>query len=230
MDFIQSNNRNQLEMMSLESMISQENPVRLIDAFAEKLELEKLGFTIAKLNTQGRPAFDSRVFLKIYFYGYVNGLRSSRKLEKECNRNIEMQWLTGKLTPNYHSIADFRKVNPDALRRTFKLFVSFLKDADLIAGEVVAIDGTKVRAHNSKKNNFNPKKIERHIDYIEKKTDEYLTQLDEFDKVEQAEKISDVNEKIERLKDNKIKYEALGDIMEDKNLTQISTTDPDSRA
>ncbi len=230
MDFIQSHNRNQLEMMSLESMISQENQVRLIDAFAEKLDLERLGFAIAKLNTQGRPAFDSRVFLKIYFYGYVNGLRSSRKLEKECNRNIEMQWLTGKLTPNYHTIADFRKVNPDALRRTFKLFVSFLKDADLIAGELVAVDGTKLRAHNSKKNNFNPKKIERHIDYIEKKTDEYLKQLDEFDKVEQAEKISEVREKIERLKDSKIKYEALGDIMEDKNLTQISTTDHDSRA
>lgn len=217
-------------MISLESMISQENPVRLIDAFAEKLDLEKLGFTIAKLNTQGRPSFDSRVFLKIYFYGYVNGLRSSRKLERECTRNIEMQWLTGKLMPNYHTIADFRKDNPDALRRTFKLFVSFLKDADLIAGEVVAIDGTKVRAHNSKKNNFNPKKIERHLEYIEKRTNEYLTQLDEFDKVEQAEKIRDVKKKIVRLKDNKIKYEALGDLMEDKNIVQISTTDPDSRA
>ena len=174
MHFIQPSDRHQLEMVSLESAIGPENVVRLIDAFAEKLDLKRLGFTIRNLNDQGRPAFESRVFVKLYFYGYMNGLRSSRALEKDCVRNIEVQWLIGRLTPNYHTIADFRKDNPKALRQTFRLFVSFLKNADLIDGTIIAIDGTKVRAHNGKKNNFNPKKIERHLNYIDEKTNEYL--------------------------------------------------------
>ncbi|MEM0576711.1 transposase [Flavobacterium polysaccharolyticum] len=95
--------------------------------------------------------FESKVFLKLYLYGYLNGLRSSRKLEKESIRNIQLQWLLCGIVPNYHSISDFRKHNPSGLKKMFKLFVSFLKDADLIAGETIAIDGTKSRAHNSKK-------------------------------------------------------------------------------
>ena len=110
------------------------------------------------------------MFLKIYLYGYLNGLRSSRKLEKECVRNIELQWLLCGIVPNYHSISDFRKQNPTGLKKLFKLFVSLLKDADLIAGETIAIDGTKSRAHNSKKANFNQKKIDKHLAYIEEKT------------------------------------------------------------
>jgi radical SAM protein with 4Fe4S-binding SPASM domain len=217
-------------MLSLESAIGAENTVRLIDAFADHLDLKRLGFAVRDLNEQGRPAFDSRVFVKLYFYGYMNGLRSSRALEKECQRNIEVQWLIGRLTPNYHTIADFRKDNPKALRHTFRLFVSFLKDAELIEGKTIAIDGTKVRAHNGKKNNFNPKKIERHLKYIDEKTNEYLGMLDEMDRKEQPDKVKDIQEKIQRLKSNKIKYEALGDYMEDNQEVQVSTTDPDSRA
>jgi transposase len=118
------------------------------------------------------------LFLKIYLYGYLNGLRSSRKLEKECVRNIELQWLLEAICPNYHSISDFNKANPTGLKKLFKLFVSFLKDADLVAGETIAIDGTKSRAHNSKKANFNQKKIYKHLAHIEKRTQEYLTQLE----------------------------------------------------
>ena len=98
--------------------------MRLIDAFADQLDLKRLGFVVKELKKEGRPAYDSRVFLKLYFYGYLNALRSSRRLESECSRNTELQWLLGGLTPNYHSIADFRKDNPKALRNTFKLFVS----------------------------------------------------------------------------------------------------------
>ena len=112
------------------------------------------------------------MFLKLYLYGYLNGIRSSRKLEKECFRNIEVQWLLEDIRPNYHSIADFRKDNPKALKQLFKLFVSFLKDAELIAGEIIAIDGTKSRAHNGKKSNFNQKKIDKHKEYIEGKSQE----------------------------------------------------------
>ena len=159
-------------MSSLESMVDQDNPVRLIDAFVDQLDLVKLKFLVRELKKEGRPAFESVVFLKLYFYGYLNGLRSSRRLERECCRNTELQWLLGGLRPNYHTIADFRKHNPTALRNTFKLFVLFLKDSQLVNGRTVAVDGTKVRASNSKKNNYNEKKIERHMSYIESKTRE----------------------------------------------------------
>ena len=154
------------------------------------------------------------MLLKLHLYGYLNGLRSSRKLEKETIRNVEVHWLLGSLSPNYHSIADFRKQNPKALKATFKLFVLFLKDADLIAGEVIATDGTKVRADKSKKNNYNAKKIERHLAYIEEKTNEYLAELDSHDMQEQSEKVTQVQEKIARLKANKIKYEVLNEQIE----------------
>ena len=140
MAFLQGSDRLQMRMSSLEDMIAKDHPVRFLEAFVEKLELDKLGFSVATAKTEGRPAFESKIFLKLYFYGYINGIRSSRKLERECARNIELQWLLNALCPNYHSIADFRKTNPKALQSTFKLFVSFLHDADLVGGKVVAID------------------------------------------------------------------------------------------
>lgn len=230
MEYIPSASRNQLEFICLEDMIEKENPVRFIEAFVEKLDLSQLQFSVKEHKEEGRPAFHPKLFLKLYFYGYLNGVRSSRRLEKECKRNIELQWLMGKLVPNYHSIADFRKVNSTALRNTFKLYVSFLKDADLISGKVVAIDGTKMRAHNSKKNNYSPKKIERHLQYIEEKTNEYLTALDTNDEGESPIKLHNIAEKLERLKHNKIKYEALGKQMDDSRSPQVSTTDADARA
>lgn len=225
-----SKNRSQIEFKSLEDCIEKENTVRFIDAFVEKLELEKLFFVNKSVKSEGRPSFTNQLFLKIYIYGYMNGIRSSRKLSKESSRNIEMQWLCNGLTPNYHSIADFRKVNPQALRNTFKLFVLFLKDADLVAGEVIAIDGTKVRAHNSKKNNYNQKKIDRHFAYIEEKANQYLKELDACDKNEQNEKVKNIEEKLGRLKTQKIKYDQLQDYLTKSNEPQISTTDADARA
>ncbi|AEW87270.1 transposase IS1182 family protein [Flavobacterium columnare ATCC 49512] len=130
MQHIQGISRNQLHASSLEDKITSENPVRFIDAFVEHIDLQKVGFTPVVLKSEGRPSFKNQVFLKIYLYGYLNGIRSSRKLEKECIRNIEMQWLLEDIRPNYHSISDFRKDNPNALKQLFKLFVSFLKDAD----------------------------------------------------------------------------------------------------
>lgn len=230
MDYIKSANRSQIEIYNLDDQIEKDNTVRFVDVFVEKLELAQLGFITNEIKNEGRPAFNPKVFLKIYLYGYLNGLRSSRKLEKECKRNIELQWLTCKLAPNYHSIADFRKVNSQALRNTFKLFVLFLKDADLITGKIIAVDGTKVRAHNSKKNNYNPKKIERHIQYIEEKTNEYLKQLDGNDENEDSLKINKIQEKINRLKENKIKYDLLSKKIEESGEPQISTTDEDARA
>lgn len=230
MQFITGTNRHQVTFQTLDSQIADNNAVRFIDVFVDHLNLLQLGFVKNVLQAEGRPSFESSVFLKLYIYGYLNGIRSSRRLEKECSRNIEMQWLISNLHPNYHSISDFRKNNPKALRNTFKLFVLFLKEADLIGGTTVAIDGTKVRAHNSKKNNFNQKKIDRHITYIETKTNEYLQQLDSNDASEDVIKINKVQEKIERLKNNKIKYELLEQELQQSGAPQISTTDKDSRA
>ena len=113
--------RQQLRFTSLEDTISPDNQVRFIDAFVESIDLSKLGFSVKTLKTEGRPSFNSKVFLKIYLYGYLNGVRSGRDLEKECMRNMEMQWLLEAIVPNYHSISDFRKNNPIALKKLFKL-------------------------------------------------------------------------------------------------------------
>jgi len=134
------------------------------------------------------------------------------------------------LRPNYDTIADFRKDNPIALKSVFKLFVSFLKDIDLISGQVIAIDGTKSRAHNSKKNNYNQKRIDRHIAYIEEKSTEYMNLLEQIDVKDDLIRVYDIQQKMERLKKNKIKYEILQDQLVSNDERQISTKDPDSRA
>lgn len=230
MQHIQGISRNQLRLVSLEDKITFDNPVRFIDAFVSLIDLKKIGFEPRVLKSEGRPSYESQVFLKLYLYGYLNGIRSSRRLEKECIRNIEMQWLLEDIRPNYHSISDFRKVNPLALRQSFKIFVSFLKDVDLISGETIAIDGTKSRAHNGKKANFNQKKIDKHIAYIESKTQEYLDELDKNDSQENSIKIHNIQQKIERLKQNKIKYELLEEQLKFSGEPQVSTTDADARA
>ena len=230
MQHITGISRQQLQLSSLEDRISPENPVRFIEAFVEHISLEALGFTAKTIKTEGRPSFDTKVFLKIYLYGYLGGVRSSRKLEKECFRNIELQWLLCGIMPNYHSISDFRKHNPSGLKKLFKLFVSFLKDADLISGETIAIDGTKSRAHNSKKAKFNQNNIDKHLAYSEERTQEYLTQLDQNDQNDSSVKVAKILEKIERLKNNKIRYELLEEKLKASGEPQISTTDEDARA
>lgn len=227
---LRGQDRHQMQFYTLEDRIAPDNPVRFVDAFVDKIEPDKLGFAVRTVKTEGRPAYESKLFLKIYLYGYLNGIRSSRKLERECGRNTELQWHTGNLQPNYHSIADFRKDNPKALKGVFKLFELFLKEAELVGGEVVAIDGAKVRASNSKKNNYSQKKIERHLAYIEEKMNEYLEQLEANDKQEETEKINQIQEKIERLKVSKIRYEYLEGALQQSGDTQLSTTDADARA
>jgi transposase len=230
MQHITGISRQQMRFSSLEDTISPDNQVRFIDAFVENIDLPKLDFAIKTLKTEGRPSFNSKVFLKMYLYGYLNGIRSGRDLEKECFRNIEMQWLLEDIRPNYHSITDFRKNNPTALKNTFKLFVSFLKGADLIGCKTIAIDGTKSRAHNSKKANFNQKKIDKHLEYIETKSQEYLDALEANDDKENHSKIQNIQQKLERLKQNKIRYELLEEKLKASGEPQISTTDSDARA
>jgi transposase len=230
MQHISGISRHQMRISSLEDAIAPDNQVRFIDAFVAFVDLSKLGFAVQTIKGEGCPSYDSKMFLKIYLYGYLNGLRSSRKLAKECFRNLEIQWLLEDIRPNYHSISDFRKNNPFALKSLFKLFVSFLKDADLIGCETITIDGTKSRAHNSKKANFNQKKIDQHLEYIETKTHEYLDALEENDTKENLSKIQNIQQKIERFQQNKLRYDLLEVKLKASGEPQISTTDSDARA
>ena len=243
MNHIQGTDRFQITFSSLDEQICKDNPVRIIDAFIEKLDLKLLGFVSKPPRSEegqeqkspnpldGRPSYHPKVLLKLYFYGYFNGIRSSRRLERECGRNIEVRWLLNGLAPNYHTIADFRKDNPKALKNCFKLYVLFLKEAGLIGGKTVAVDGSKFRASNSKKNNYSQSKIDRHLSYIEQKTEEYLQQLDRADAKELTEgQIQLIQEKLRYFQNNKINYELLQEQLKQSGETQISTTDADSKA
>jgi transposase len=244
MPFIQVQNRFQTQIICWNDFITNDNPVRFIDALVDKIELEKLGILHAptekqkkaKTNIGGAPRFDDKLFLKLYLYGYLNKIRSSRKLAQECLRNIELQWLLQQATPNYHSIADFRKKNAAALKALFKLYVQFLCNNDLIGKTTIAIDGTKIRAVNSKKNNYNQKKIDKHQALIEEKTTAYLQQLDELDKTENKKseictlKKEHIQKGLDKLKERKLKYDTLQTQLNATTDKQISTTDADSRS
>jgi len=186
MQYIQGSNRHQTYFSTLDEQVSADNAVRLMDAFIDKLDLQKLGFTGTVPKSEGRPPYSPGVLLKLYLYGYLNKIRSSRKLEKECSRNIELQWLLQGLQPNYHTIADFRKMHAVPLQSMFRLYVQFLGDADLLGKTTIGIDGSKFKAVNSKKNNYNQKKIDKHQQFIADKTEKYLQQLDELNKQEQT--------------------------------------------
>ena len=237
MQFIQGTNRHQSYFATLEDQISPDNPVRLIDVFVEKLELKKLGFAGTVHKSKGRPPYAPGVLLKLYLYGYLNKIRSSRKLEKECGRNIEMQWLLQGLQPNYHTIADFRKVHAKPLQAMFKLYVQFLGDAGLLGKTTIGIDGSKFKAVNSKKNNYNQAKIDKHRRFIEEKTARYLQELDQLDREENAsgaEELAVKKEKIaeglKKLKERTIKYDTLQEQLDATDDKQISTIDRDSRS
>jgi len=234
MNYQQGKSREQMSMMSLEGEISTDNPIRVIDLFVDQLDLSKLGFNKISFKSEGRPAYRAADMLKLYYYGYLNRIRSSRKLESECKRNIEVWWLMRELRPGYHTIADFRKDNADALKNAFKMFVSFLKGEDLFSKELISIDGTKLRAQNNNKNNFNEARLKKHLAYIENKTEAYLKELNDCDAAEDRQaselKNKEVNQKLDILKKRKQKYEQLSEELTEKKATQISTTDPESRS
>ena len=174
MKYIQGNNRSQTYLfpVSLEDSIDQENEVRLIDLFVDSLSLKDYGFKVAFVEN-GRPAYRPADLLKLYIYGYMNKVRSSRDLEKECNRNIEVMWLLNSLKPDHNTISNFRRDNPKAIKKVFRETVRIAKHFKLIGGTLIAGDSSKFRAQNSKKNNFNQKKVDRNLEYIENKLNEY---------------------------------------------------------
>jgi transposase len=222
-------------MISLDQEISQGSVARLIDLFVGHLDLETLGFTKTKAKKEGCPIFHATDMLKLYYYGYFNRIRSSRRLATECCRNVELWWLLHQLKPGYHTIADFRKDNPVALKNSFKMFVSFLKGEELLGGELVAIDGTKIRAQNNKSNNYNEAKLKKHLEYIEAKAQSYIQELEQGDADEDKQAAAELNkkqitEKLVGLKQRKTKYQGLEKTLAESGEKQISTVDADSRS
>jgi transposase len=235
MQFIQGTNRYQTYFTALEQQVTPDNPVRIIDAFVDKLDFQKLGLSNSVHKSEGRPPYAAQVLLKLYLYGYLNKIRSSRKLEQECCRNVELHWLMEERTPNYHTIADFRKNHSDALINLFKLYVHFLDELNLLGKQTIAVDGSKFRAVNSRKNNYNQKKIDKHQAMIEQKADSYLKELDELDKDETDDggpcyRKEEVEAALQSLVERKIKYDELQQQLDNTEEKQISTTDAESRA
>lgn len=229
--------RSQIQMWSLESAVNENSLVRVVDAFVNMLELEELGFEIKGQQQNGAPAYECADLLKLYYYGYLNRVRSSRRLEREALTNVEAMWLLRGLKPGYKTIANFRKDNKKALEKVFYELNKFLKTQGLFDEEKICIDGSKFRAQNSKKNNYNEKKVNQHLDYINKQTRQYLDELDLIDQQEdnetKLEQTLEISNKLDQLKKRKDKYTLLHQEVElarEKGETQISTTDADARS
>jgi transposase len=226
MKYIQGQNREQTYLfpVTLDDAVGAENEVRLIDLFVDGIDLGEFGFTVQHTEN-GRPAYHPADLLKLYIYGYLNRVRSSRCLEKECKRNIEAIWLLKNLQPDHNTISNFRRDNPKAIKKVFGQTVKIAKYFDLIGGTLIAGDSTKLRAQNSKKNNFNQKKIDRHLEYIENKLAEYNKALAESDG-DGKEKIKKEIKKQELRKEG---YKQIEQQLKESGQPQVSTSDPDSR-
>jgi len=226
MKYIQGQSRSQTYLfpVTLDDAISGDNEVRLIDVFVDSLSLESYGFQIDH-GENGRPAYHPADLLKLFIYGYMNKIRSSRSLEKECKRNIEVMWLLGSLHPDHNTISNFRRDNPRAIKKVFMETVKIANYFDLIGGTLVAGDSTKFRAQNSKKNNFNQKKISRHLEYIENKLQEYNEALAESD----GDNKEHIEEQIEKQKQRAEGYREIENQLKESGEPQVSTSDPDSR-
>ena len=226
--FIIGSDRSQIPLFasSMDQAIAQDNQVRLIDLFVDSLKLADFGFDFTFVEN-GRPAYHPADLLKLFIYGYLNRMRSSRVLEKECVRNMELIWLMKSLVPDHNTISNFRKDNPKAIARVFRATVNLASHFELIGGSLVAGDSTKLRAQNSKKNNFNPRKIERHIAHIDNKLAEYNKVLAQEDGDELLKK--EVAAKVRKHQLQKAKYLNYKETIDTTGVTQISTSDPDSR-
>lgn len=223
----QGENWVQMVMFSLESAIAKDSFVRVVDAFVDAINLESFGFTHVHCKEEGRPPYHPSVLMKLYLYGYRYGIRTSRKLAREAHTNIEAMWLLSGLRPKYKTIANFRKDHSKSFREVFRRFVCLLKEWDFVDGETVAIDSFKIRGNNSLKNNFNEKKLQHHLEYIEKQIKDYEDMLDASDKEEDKKEIE---AKISERKEKQDKYLQIQKELDSSGQEQISLTDPDSRA
>jgi len=233
--FIEGENREQGTLLPehLDDYVDADNPVRVVDVFVDELDLSSLGFARVQPAKTGRPAYHPAVLLKLYIYGYLNRIQSSRRLEREAQRNVELMWLTGRLTPDFKTIANFRRDNGKGIRNVCRQFVVLCQQLDLFSDAVVAIDGSKFKAVNSSDRNFTNAKLKRRMEEIEANISRYLIELDTADRHEPAaaearstrlnDKIAALKAQMATLKEIEAKLEATGE-------TQISLTDSDARS
>src|SRR5450759_858026 len=178
----------------LDGYVDEDNEVRFIDAFVDTLDLIELGFTHSEPTDEGgRPSYNPRDLLKLYVWGYLNQVRSSRKLERECHRNLEVLWLMRKLAPDFWTISEFRKQNADRIKGVFREFVSFLQDVDLVEAKLVSIDGSKMKAVNARKRNFTKEYLESKLKRIEERVGKYMKELERNDDVDDSRDDDDDN-------------------------------------
>ena len=202
--FIEGQDRSQVTLQPecLDDYLAEDNPVRVVDVFVDELSLEKLGFEGAQPAATGRPSYHPAVLLKIYIYGYLNQVQSSRRLEREAQRNVELMWLTGRLAPDFKTIADFRKDHGAAIRNVCREFVLLCRRLQLFADGIVAIDGSKFKAVNSRDRNFSHRKIEVRRQQLEHSINRYLAELDRADRQPELvlpERVSRLKERIGKL-------------------------------
>ena len=227
--------RSQLLLLpeAVDDYVGADNPVRFIDAFVDGLDLVEAGFGRVQPKATGRPGYAPGDLLKLYIYGYLNRVRSSRRLEAECHRNIEVIWLLRTLKPDFKTIADFRADNRAAFKAVFRAFTLLCKRLDLFGRELLAVDGTRIKAVNNKDSNFTRNSLETFIKAADERLADYLERLDEGDAAEKATggaRVKNLAEKIEALSKKRSKYDAMLKNLERTGEDQISLTDPDSRA
>src|SRR3990170_1674227 len=233
MEHIQGSDREQLTLFpeALDDYIARDNPVRFLDVFIDSLDLKSLGFEHLVLKETGRPPYHPADLLKLYVYGYLNRIRSSRRLETESGRNLELMWLLRRLTPDFKTIADFRRDNRQAIRQVCRQFTVFCRQLELFGGELVAIDGSKFKAQNAKGRNFTQAKLKRQLKELDQKIDQYLEELDQADEEEKdlpnKPNPDQLREKIEAMKRRQAERRQLEGQMRQSGQSQISLTDPD---
>lgn len=233
--FIQGEHRGQETFLpaSLDDYVTDANPVRVVDVFVDELDLVKLGFEGAIPADTGRPAYHPAILLKIYIYGYLNRIPSSRRLEREAQRNVELMWLTGRLMPDFKTIANFRKDNSKAIRGVCRQFVVLCQQLGLFEENLVAIDGSKFKAVNNRDRNFTSAKLKRRMEEIESSINRYLTALDETDRQEPSvaqPKAARLQEKIDKLKAQMKELQVIETQLNESPDKQVSLTDPDARS
>ncbi len=232
MPYITPGDRHQIQMITLDSMLDPESEVRIIDAFVNALDMNKLGFARTTPAKEGRPAYDPRALMKLYIYGVQNDIRSSRKLEKACRVNIEVRWLMNNLQPDFRTISGFRKVNITSMRKVFKSFNRLLHGE--VDKEYLSVDGSKFFACNSKERNFTRAKLDDRIGWLEGHIDEYLRLLDQIDEAEDPDSPviltrDEISSKLTEAEERLAVYRAYQQKMEKEGLSQISLTDPDAK-
>ena len=234
--FIEGEDRSQITLFPerLEDYVAEDNPVRVVDGFVDQLDLFGLGFARVDPSVTGRPGYHPSILLKLYIYGYLNRVRSSRRLEREAARNVEVMWLVGRRVPDHKTIADFRKDNGRGIRKACVQFVSPCRQLGLLASASVAIDGAKFKAVNTRDRNFTKGKMKRRLAQIEDCVARYLGQLDSADRQEpsvaRTTKIDHLNDKIAALKEEMERLAVLEQEMLSRPEQQISRTDPDARS